>query len=221
MNKILLDEEYYLLKDQEVDVEITKRNLKLEIEGNVKINDLTSNEDLNLKIILKDNSKLIYNKFNKDVSTINVDIDVSENTYLSFNQSLYNQIEGNYKVFANILGSNNKTYINFYGVSNQNGKILVNATGDVKTNIKNNDMLENIRILSLNDEKNVIYPNLLVASDEVTINHNATISKIDESYLFYLESKGLSKESATKLITNGFILSKLDINEDDKEKIKL
>ena len=220
MNKLLLDEEYYLLKDQEVSVDITKKNLTLEIEGNVKINDLNSKEDLNLNIILKDNAKLIYNKFSKDIATINVNIDVNNNSYCSFNQSLYNQLSGDYKINANILGNDNEVYVNFYGVSNQNGKIKVNATGDVKANIKNNEMLENIRILALNDEENIIYPNLLVSSDEVEINHNATISGINQDYLFYLESKGLSKECATNIITKGFILSKLDINGEEKENIK-
>lgn len=220
MNKVILDEEHYLLKDQELNVEIKKKNITLEIEGNVKINDLISKEDLNLKIILKDNAKLIYNKYNKDVSNINVNIDVSNNTYLSFNQSIYDLIEGEYKIFTNILGNNNNASVNFYGVSNNNGKIKVNATADVKKNIKDNTMLENVRILALNDNNNIIYPNLLVASDEVSINHNATISSLDKDYLFYLNSKGLSKELASKLIVNGFLLSKLDINEEDKENIK-
>lgn len=215
MNKLVLDKEYYLIKDEEISIDIKKKNITLEIEGKVKINDLNSKEDINLHIILNDDAKLIYNKFSENISNINVNIDVHNNCKLSYNQSLYNTIEGNYEVFTNILGSNNISDINFYGVSNLKGKIKVNATGDIKKNIKNNEMLENVRILSLNEEENTIYPNLLVSSDEAIVNHNATISGLNEDYLFYLESKGLSKEESAKLIVKGFILSKLDIDKDD------
>ena len=220
MNKLLIDKEYMLLKDEEVSIEISKKNVTLEIEGRVKINDFNSKEDLNLNIIVKDNANLIYNKYSNNISSINVKIDVNENSNVSYNQSLYNTIEGDYEVFTNILGSNNNVDVNYYGVTNQNGKIKVNATGDVKKGITNNEMLENVRILALNDEENIIYPNLLVSTDEAIINHNATISGLNKDYLFYLESKGLSKEESAKLIVKGFILSKLNISEEDKENIK-
>ena len=80
-------------------------------------------------------------------------------------------------------------------------------------------MLENIRILSLNNEENIIYPNLLVSSDEAEVNHKASISGLDEDYLFYLMSKGISKEEASKLITRGFLMNKLEISNEEKDKL--
>ena len=219
MNKIVLDEEYYSLENKSINIEIKKKNITLDIIGEVRINDLTSKEDINLNIILKDNATLIYNKYNKDLSNEDINIDINNNTYLLFNQSVYNTLEGNFKIKANIKGSNNKTYINFYGVSNEKGKIIVDATGSVDEDINNNDMLENIRILALNEEENIIYPNLLVSSDEVEINHNATISGLDEEYLFYLTSKGISDEEASKLITKGFLMNKLELSNEEKENL--
>ena len=219
MNKIVLDEDYYSLENKTIDIEIKKKKITLEISGEVKINDLTSKEDIDLNIILNDNAKLIFNKYNKDLSNEKINFVIKNNTYLSFNQSVYNTLEGNFKIFADIKGSNNKTYINFYGVSNEAGKIIVDATGSVEKNIINNDMLENVRILALNDEENIIYPNLLVSSDEVEINHNATISGLNKDYLFYLNSKGISKEEAAKLITKGFLMNKLDLSNEEKQNL--
>ena len=219
MNKLLLDKEYYHFNDEELNIIITKKNLTIEIDGIVKINDLESKEDINLNIKVNDNAKLIYNKYNKNLSNSNIQIDVNNNSNVSFNQSAYNELEGNFKVQANILGNNNNTVINFYGVTNQKGKITVDATGNVIKNIKNNDMLENVRILALNDEQNIILPNLLVSSNEVIINHNATLSSLNEEYLFYLESKGLTKEEASNLIYKGFITSKLDIDQELKDNL--
>jgi Fe-S cluster assembly protein SufD len=56
-------------------------------------------------------------------------------------------------------------------------------------------------------------PNLLVRTNSVIANHNATISMVNESYLFYLMSKGLNKTSAIRLIKNGFLKGILKINE--------
>ncbi len=220
MNKIIMDKDYYHLNNEELNIKITKKNITIEIDGKVIINDFDTIEDTNIKLILNDNSNLIYNKFNKDISNINVDIIVNNNTYLEFNESLYETIESICNINTNILGNDNKSIINFYGVTNQKGSINVKATGDINKNITNNDMLENIRILSLNDTNNVIIPNLLVSSDEVNVNHNATISGIDNNYLFYLESKGLNKEEAINLIYKGFLISKLNIKEEEKENIK-
>jgi Fe-S cluster assembly protein SufD len=219
MNKLLLDKDYYHFKDEELNIIITKKNITIEIDGNVKINDLESKEDINLNIKVNDNSSLIYNKYNKNLSNSNIIIDVNNNTNVRFNQSAYNELEGNFKVNANILGSNNNTTINFYGVTNQKGKMIVDATGDVKKNLKNNDMLENVRILALNEEQNIILPNLLVSSNEVVINHNATLSSLNEDYLFYLESKGLTKEDASNLIYRGFLTSKLEIDDETKNNL--
>ncbi len=219
MNTLLLDKEYYHFNNEELNVIITKKNITIEIDGNVKINDLESKEDINLNIKVSDNSSLIYNKYNKNLSNSNIIIDVNNNTKVRFNQSAYNELEGNFKVNANILGSNNNTTINFYGVTNQKGKMIVDATGDVKRNLKNNDMLENGRILALNEEQNIILPNLLVSSNEVVINHNATLSSLNEDYLFYLESKGLTKEDASNLIYRGFLTSKLEIDDETKNNL--
>ena len=219
MNTLLLDKEYYHFNNEELNIVITKKNITIEIDGNVKINDLESKEDINLNIKVNDNSSLIYNKYNKNLSNSNIIIDINNNTNVRFNQSAYNELGGNFKVNANILGSNNNTTINFYGVTNQRGKMIVDATGDVKKNLKNNDMLENVRILALNKEQNIILPNLLVSSNEVVINHNATLSSLDEDYLFYLESKGLTKEDASNLIYRGFLTSKLEIDDETKNNL--
>ncbi len=49
------------------------------------------------------------------------------------------------------------------------------------------------------------YPYMEVNEDNVTVEHEATVSKIGEEQLFYLMSRGLSEEEATAMIVNGFI----------------
>lgn len=49
------------------------------------------------------------------------------------------------------------------------------------------------------------YPTNIVHEEDVTLGHEASVSKIGEDQLFYLRSRGLSEAAATSLIVNGFI----------------
>jgi Fe-S cluster assembly protein SufB len=49
------------------------------------------------------------------------------------------------------------------------------------------------------------YPYIEVDEEDVTIGHEASVSKVGEEQLFYLMSRGLSKEDATTMVVSGFI----------------
>jgi len=49
------------------------------------------------------------------------------------------------------------------------------------------------------------YPTIRIGEDDVDVGHEATVSKIGEEQVFYLQSRGLSEEEASKMIVNGFI----------------
>lgn len=50
-------------------------------------------------------------------------------------------------------------------------------------------------------------PELEIENPNVTCSHGSTIGHLDEEQLFYLRSRGLSKEDATRLITASFLRS--------------
>jgi Fe-S cluster assembly protein SufB len=49
------------------------------------------------------------------------------------------------------------------------------------------------------------YPTIRISEDDVDVGHEATVSKVGEEQIFYLQSRGLSEEEASKMIVNGFI----------------
>ncbi len=49
------------------------------------------------------------------------------------------------------------------------------------------------------------YPYMEVDEDDVTIGHEASVSKIGEEQLFYLMSRGMTEAEGTAMIVNGFI----------------
>lgn len=60
--------------------------------------------------------------------------------------------------------------------------------------------------LLLDEEaKTDTYPYIEINEKEVTIGHEARVSKVSEEQLFYLQSRGLKKDEALTLIVSGFI----------------
>ncbi len=49
------------------------------------------------------------------------------------------------------------------------------------------------------------YPYIEIDEEDVNIGHEATVSKVGDEQLFYLMSRGLSKEEATTMVVSGFI----------------
>jgi Fe-S cluster assembly protein SufB len=49
------------------------------------------------------------------------------------------------------------------------------------------------------------YPYMEINSDNVSIEHEARVSKISEEQLFYLQSRGMSEAEASTMIVNGFL----------------
>ena len=81
---------------------------------------------------------------------------------------------------------------------------------------KTNSYLAN-HILKLGDKTlaNSI-PSLKIEANDVKASHGATVGQIDEEHIFYLMSRGLSRESAERLIVEGFfepVIQKIPLEE--------
>jgi Fe-S cluster assembly protein SufB len=55
------------------------------------------------------------------------------------------------------------------------------------------------------DSRSDTYPYIEVMEQDVSIGHEASVSRIGEEQLFYLTSRGLSESEASAMIVNGFI----------------
>jgi Fe-S cluster assembly protein SufB len=55
------------------------------------------------------------------------------------------------------------------------------------------------------DSRSDTYPTIRIDESDADVGHEATVSKIGDEQLFYLQSRGLDEEEASKMIVNGFI----------------
>ncbi|MDR0950764.1 MAG: Fe-S cluster assembly protein SufB [Candidatus Ancillula sp.] len=56
-----------------------------------------------------------------------------------------------------------------------------------------------------NDSRSDTYPKNIIKEDDVVQGHEATVSKISEDQLFYLQSRGIAEQEAMAMIVRGFI----------------
>lgn len=222
MNKIIVDKEDVIaINNNVLDIDIMVEKLTINISGKVVINSVNSPDNLNLVINIMPNSKVIINRFlKKGKVNETIELNQSNNSYLLYNESILVDDVSKVVVDANIDGNNNDTSINVKTVTVDNGKMTIISNGRVKEKVHSNSFLENLRILMLNDKENEIIPNLLVSSNEVVVNHNATISSIPRDYLFYLNSKGISTKESINLISRGYLIDNLNVDEQYKDEIK-
>lgn len=104
------------------------------------------------------------------------------------------------------LGKNTHSKIVSKSISKSGG----NATyrGDVKIKEEARDSYSMIKCDTLILDKDSIsdtIPTNIVSNNSSTIEHEATVSKINDANIFYLESKGIPKEKCEEIIVLGFL----------------
>ena len=94
------------------------------------------------------------------------------------------------------------------GVLNGKAKAIYRGLVRIENEAPSSDgyQKEDVLMLSEEAEANSI-PQLEIDNNEVKCSHAATTSNIDSDQLFYLMSRGIEKEEATKLIVSGFFES--------------
>ena len=92
------------------------------------------------------------------------------------------------------------------GVVDGSAQAFVNGTIKVLPSAKNTEAFLEERILLVSpDAKAEAVPNLEIETDEVHCSHAATVGKIDDEEVFYLQSRGLTKPKIKEMIVAGFL----------------
>ena len=95
---------------------------------------------------------------------------------------------------------------NIKGVVDGDGQAVVNGTIKVLPEAKGTEAFLEERILLVSPHARAeAVPNLEIKTDDVKCSHAATVGKIDQEELFYLESRGISQKEAKNMIVEGFL----------------
>ncbi len=75
------------------------------------------------------------------------------------------------------------------------------------------------RILTFGDVRAKIIPNMFIEEDSVEARHGSIIGSFDEEEVFYLMSRGISREEAILLLIKGFLFSNIVVDLEKREFI--
>lgn len=104
------------------------------------------------------------------------------------------------------LGKNTKSKIISKSIARESGNATYRGKSEIKSGALNSEAFVQCDTLILDkDSKSDAYPTNICSNTSSSLEHEATVSKINEDNLFYLMSRGIPKEKATELIILGFI----------------
>ncbi|MFA6800616.1 MAG: SufD family Fe-S cluster assembly protein [Acholeplasmataceae bacterium] len=105
------------------------------------------------------------------------------------------------------------------GIANKHGKIILNGVEKIEKGMKRANAFQTLKGIITSDTATVeVNPILLINEYDVKAGHGATIGKLEEDQLYYLQSRGLTKAEAEKLIVNGFLTPIIEEIEDEPLK---
>lgn len=99
-----------------------------------------------------------------------------------------------------------KSRTNIKGVVDGDGQAFINGEVKVFPEAVGTEAFLEERILLVSPRARAeAVPNLEIETDDVKCSHAATVGKIDEEELFYLQSRGIPVNQAKNMIIDGFL----------------
>lgn len=126
-------------------------------------------------------------------------------------------------VTANHPAPHTSSSTQYWAVMADQASSVFNGLIDIaQAGLKTDAYQKNRNLLLSNQATIHTLPKLLIAADDVKCAHGASVSSVDENQLFYLESRGLSRDEAQSMIVDGFtepVISRLP-GEDLQERVR-
>ena len=178
--------------------------------------------------VIDDNQKKSY-KYNIEEDTIIYHFSINSSSDVEINLekegiSLYyyynniNYDDNKFNIRVNHLKNNTHSEIFNHGVNVFCNKLIYYVDGVVPKNSSKCICNQDNQIINMDNGKSTICPNLLIDNYDVDSNHAAYIGKFRDEVVFYMMSRGISREAAYRLLLNGFLINSDSI---ERDKIKL
>lgn len=119
---------------------------------------------------------------------------------------------------------NTKSKLRNYAIAKDSSIIILNHNGKILKNAKASDLNQKSRGLLLGEKAEIsANPKLEIDENDVVAAHGASIGALDDDAIFYLMSRGLTKDESEELLVNSYIEPFLNVvcNDSIKEYFKL
>lgn len=209
-------------------------NYSLHLENNAHVNIISFYKTDNTKPVIKVDTILEENAYCNNIklftflgetkyeSQVLLNGEHSENNDYNvvINNSGYKQ---NYEMVVTHNNKSTKSQMRSFAICKGNSIISIDTNGVIKQGMKESNISQKTKGILLSLESGIsANPLLLIDEYDCLASHGAGIGAIDEEDLFYLMSRGLTREEGETLIIGGFLnpIYKELPNDDIKEYVK-
>ena len=228
MNKLLVNSEeeinnLVIEEDTELvfNFKDTSRNIYIVVEDNICLNivDISFNTSNKINITLKNDSRVIYNKFSINSGDYIYTLLDGEYSNVVINNSVVNNDDTKMKFVIEHNNTNTSSNLSNHGVNNSSGTLYFNVDSKINRSASLACADQENKIINLVKGDSKILPNLLVDNYDVSASHSAYISDFDKESMFYLKSRGISDNEARRLLLEGFLIGNLDVDDETKKNL--
>lgn len=192
-----------------------------------------SSKEINIKIIIKNNINCQLNIFfSNNCNIINEIIILNDNSTVEkfkininnhvdkYNQSIYLNKNAKYYHNAVTYCENDLQEINQIELFHQGQKSLshvkhnniiiagyveVNCVGNVHKHASNSEVIQNLHSILISPKASTVNrPILNIDNKNIIAKHSCAVGQINESQIYYLQTKGFTKDQAKKIIFNSY-----------------
>ena len=222
MNKLLIGDintskDLYLEEDTTLIIEKYKGDLSIVTKSDIQVFINVLFSDVSIKYSTVHNTKVYVFAIDSSVS---FDIDLLKDDILfNYYYSNINIKDNDHNININHLGNNITSKITNHGINTTDSKLSYVINTVVPKDYTRINTNQDSKIIVLKDNNSTIKPNLLIDNDDIEANHSAYIGRFKEDNIFYLMTRGISREDATTLLVRSFLIGDMDISFEEREII--
>ena len=159
---------------------------------------------------------IIYHFSINSSSVVNVNL-VTEGVTLHYYYNNINYDNNSFDINVTHKESNTHSEVYNHGVNVKTAKLDYHVNGIVPKTSSKCICNQDNQIINMDNGRSTILPILLIDNYDVDSNHGAYIGKFRDEEMFYLMSRGISREDSYRLLLNGFLINSdsIDMNKID------
>jgi len=177
----------------------------------LKLANFKENSEINISGKIKNNAKLsvIFADFSKGTSKIVSKIELeNEGANCDWHLATLSNKNDN-KIFdVSFIHKVGKTSSNMdnYGVARDDSKIVFSGVSHITEGAKSSSAKQNAKIIVFDkNAQGIASPILKIDENEVQASHGAIVGQLNSDHMFYLMSRGLTRDEARMIITLGYL----------------
>jgi len=210
LNLVLINSKITLIENYK---SVSKSNYKITIDENSSLNRLSILVDNGDIDITRDVDNYGYYKSMQiDLSSSNLKSNeninmLHENAYSLIIDGIYayDKASKKYQTNLNHISKDSTSKAQIFAINDNEAHVSIYTDAYIKNKATNVNTNQEGRIINLTDTcSGIVLPNLHIDENDVVVSHSCSVGSVNKDHLYYLQTRGFSKEQATKILIRGY-----------------